>query len=233
MQASSGISPGSYRLEGDCPGSGNPVRPLPALLVQQLTPEGVQRLLELAREAGLMDKDAQYFNARIADAPTTVFTLNADGRHIVVQAYALGEGADDPSVPPQEREARRALQRFIEQFTDLPGTLGADEVGEAGTYDPTALRLLVQKGDPTAGGDLNEPEIAWPLDTPLSGFGRPATGATEGLGGCGTVLGDDLAVLMPAVRNANQISPWTSDGKTYGITFRPLLPDESGCPDGT
>ncbi len=38
---------------------------------------------------------------------------------------------------------------------------------------------------------------------------------------------------MPAVRNANQISPWTSDGKTYGITFRPLLPDESGCPDGT
>src|SRR6266540_2817754 len=156
MQASSGISPGSYRLEGDCPGSGNPVRPcgrrtamgrsrflrlasrcrcspcsapppsgiphptdpdqlvlrveqvggfispaylftrvpmfslfgdgsvitegaqieiypqsaLPPLLVQQLTPEGVQRLLELAREAGLMDKDAQYFNARIADAPT-------------------------------------------------------------------------------------------------------------------------------------------------------------------
>ena len=205
---------------------------LPPLLVQQVTPEGVQRLLELARAAGLMDKDAQYMNPRIADATTTVFTVVADGRTVVVRAYALGEGADDPSLPPQDREGRRALLRFIEQVTDLTGTLGADNVGQPETYEPAALRLLVQKGDPTEGGDLHEPEVAWPLDTPLSEFGQPAAGALAGMGRCGVVEGADLAALMPAVRDANQISPWTSDGKTYGITFRPLLPDESGCDQG-
>jgi hypothetical protein len=44
------------------------------------------------------------------------------------------------------------------------------------------------------------------------------------------VEGDDLATLLPAVQHATQITPWTDDGSTYGIVFRPLLPDESGCP---
>ena len=34
---------------------------------------------------------------------------------------------------------------------------------------------------------------------------------------------------MPLVEQANQLTPWTSDGSQYGLLFRPLLPDESGC----
>jgi len=29
----------------------------------------------------------------------------------------------------------------------------------------------------------------------------------------------------------NAATPWTSGGKTWWLTLRPLLPDESGCAD--
>ncbi len=35
---------------------------------------------------------------------------------------------------------------------------------------------------------------------------------------CGTVAGDDAATLMPLVEQANQLTPWTSDGSQYGLT---------------
>jgi len=47
---------------------------------------------------------------------------------------------------------------------------------------------------------------------------------------CGTVSGQALsALLLPAVREANQLTPWVSGGERYRILFRPLLPDELGC----
>jgi len=43
--------------------------------------------------------------------------------------------------------------------------------------------------------------------------------------------GAQLDTVLAAVAKANQNTPWSSGGNTYSITFRPLLPDESGCAD--
>jgi hypothetical protein len=114
---------------------------------------------------------------------------------------------------------------------NLEKTLPAGAIDAAQPWDPTGLRLFVTEGDPSTGGPAQDP-IAWPLSQPLAEFGQEfAKNGQPGFGTkCGTVEGDDLATLLPDVQKATQITPWTSDGKTYGITFRPLLPDESGCP---
>jgi hypothetical protein len=46
---------------------------------------------------------------------------------------------------------------------------------------------------------------------------------------CGTVTGEDAASLLGLAEQANQLTPWTSDGTSYALLFRPLLPDESDC----
>ena len=33
----------------------------------------------------------------------------------------------------------------------------------------------------------------------------------------------------PAAQDTNTLTPWTSDGRRYGIAFRPLLPDQHDC----
>jgi hypothetical protein len=203
---------------------------LPPVLVQHLSEDAVQRILELAKEAGLLGKDATYMNGGVADATTTVFTVVADGGRHVVQAYALGfEGGH--GLPPGQAEARKALLKFENQMTNLDKVLPAGSFDEPQPWDPTGLRLFVTQGDPSTGGPTQQP-IAWPLDQPLATFGdqfgakgQPGSGAR-----CGTVQGADLDTLLPAVQHATQITPWTDGGSTYGISFRPLLPDESGCP---
>jgi hypothetical protein len=202
---------------------------LPPLLVQHLNEDAVQRILQLAKDAGLLGKDATYSVFGVADAPTTVFTVDADGGRHVVQAYALG--FDGGHLPPGHAEARKALVKFEHQMTDLDTTLPAGSFDQPRPWDPTGLRLFVTKGDPSTAGPTQQP-IAWPLDQPLDTFGDPF--GTKGQPGsdtrCGTVQGADLETLLPAVQHATQISPWTDAGSTYGIAFRPLLPEESGCP---
>jgi hypothetical protein len=48
---------------------------------------------------------------------------------------------------------------------------------------------------------------------------------------CIAVTGKDVERLRPLVARANELTPWKSDGKTYWLRFRPLLPDESRCPE--
>ena len=207
---------------------------LPPVLVQHLTEDGIQRILELAEEAGLLGHDAMYMNHCVADVTTTVFTVVADGGTHVVSAYALGfdEGKNNPCVPENQVEARKALVEFESQMADLSKSLPAGSYDDPQPWDPTGLRLYVTEGDPSTEPGLNQTEIAWPLEENLAEFGDPfGENGDPGFGTrCGTVEGDDLATLLPLAQQATQITPWTSDGKTYGITFRPLFPDESGCP---
>ena len=73
---------------------------------------------------------------------------------------------------------------------------------------------------------LQEKPIAWPLSSPLARFGtETSTPGTR----CGAVTGADLDRLLPLARSANQLTPWTSNGKEYSLAFRVLLPDEHGC----
>ncbi len=197
---------------------------LPNLLAFHLTEEGVQAVLAAARDAGLMEGDRRYPQPCVADAPTTVFTVVADGRTSVVSADALDLGPG--SCPGVDEEARGKLAAFWAKLTDLASWLPEGSVGPEEPYVATEIRIYVRsyRGDP----DLAQEPVTWPLETPLARFGEPFEGALEDVR-CGVVSGADLETLRPLLERTSQLTPWESEGERYGLLLRPLLPDEHGC----
>ena len=203
---------------------------LPNLRVTTISQDAIQVILQAARAAGLFGPDRHYLSAVVADAPTTTFTLVAAGVRHVISANALGVDTGHPSgqMSEQERLARVALQAFRAKLSNLATWLPKGSIGQDRVYVPTGLRVFAQAGAPDQQPGLREPVINWPLAVPLASFGSPLPTA-PGLR-CGAIAGTDLAKLLPVAGRANQLSPWRSGGATYSVTFRPLLPDESGCP---
>ncbi len=197
---------------------------LPNLIVTPITEDGVQVILEAARDAGLLGPDRTYDYPCIMDAATTTFTLNADGATHAVSAYALGDGMGG-ECPGVDDDARRKLFDFSSKLGDLRSWLPQGSIGEERAYEPTALRVYVQPYVPDP--NLEQPVVDWPLDTPLASFGDPVSAVPDTR--CGVVEGDELEKLLPEAQRANELTPWRSDGEDHRLLFRPLLPDERGC----
>jgi len=198
---------------------------LPNLQVTHLSEEAIQAILSAARDAGLMDGDATYGYDCIADAPTTTFTVVAEGRTNVVSAYALGFDAGAGDCPGVDVEARAALATFQADLGDLRTLVPEGSIGQEEPYTAAQMRVFVlpYRGEP----ELPQQPVGWPLAGSLEAFGEPLDIVEEAR--CGVVGGRDLADLLPAASNANQLTPWTSGGTEYRLIFRPLLPDEHGC----
>jgi hypothetical protein len=214
-----------------------PAPALPNLRQVRLTEAGIQEVLAAAQAAGLLDGDKQYSNNLVADAPTTVFTVNANGKTTIVSAYALNFD-DDPNWTAEERAAIAKLREFAAQTFDV--TSWVDPANVASGDEPYPIdRLQVvaspidpslatpDPNDPTA----NQPPMDWPLSTPIS----EATPNTDLLGPdpgytCGVIEGADAATLVAAAQQANVLTPWISEGTNYILWLRPLLPNETGCP---
>jgi hypothetical protein len=197
---------------------------LPNLLVQTISEDGVQAILAAAKDAGLLGPDHSYDYMTVSDAPTTTFTVNADGSTHVISAYALamGQGNAGPDKAPLD-----ALAAFAAKLGDLSSWLPNGAVGDQTQFDPSGLRVYVQDYSQAGDGALPEATVDWPLAQPLASFGDPL----ENLVGtsCGAVTGSDFATLYPLVKKANEITPWLSEGTKYLLLFRPLLPGEQGC----
>jgi hypothetical protein len=195
---------------------------LPGLARTPITEDGVQAILEAARDAGLMEGDATYGDQCIADAATTVFTTNAKGSTSVVSAYALDVEPAGSCGSKEETKARAALAEFQAELGDLKSWLPQGSVGEETPFDPTEMRVYVlpYQGDP----ELPQEAMDWPLETPLSTFGEPLANDPETR--CGVITGDELDQVHAASQSANQLTPWLSDGTKFRLILRPLLPDE-------
>jgi hypothetical protein len=199
---------------------------LPNLIERNLSQSGVDAIVGAARKAGLRGEDRQFPLDTVADAPTTTFTLLTGGTRHVTSVYALGM-EESAGLPVRDREARKALTDFHARLTGLESWLPDGSVGPEHSFAIQKLRLFVRPGAPVAEDpSLQQPPAEWPLSQPLSEFGGPAKQPELR---CGVVAGDDLELLLPRVMQASQLTPWTSEGITYTLLFRPLLPDESGC----
>lgn len=204
---------------------------LPSLVTLRVSEDGLQKALGDARTAGLLGPDAQYPGGPIMDAPTTTFTVAADGRTHVITAYALQEGgAGDQTLDPAVRAARAALLAFEQRASDARSWLGTTVVETEHQFEPTAIRIFSIAAQPAGQGGITPSVVDWPLSAQLASFGAPF-GSSDMR--CGVVSGSDLARLLPLLRTSNQLTYWRSGGSTYQLTLRPLLPDESGCPTGT
>jgi hypothetical protein len=206
---------------------------MPPLLVRRLSESGMQTILQMVAQTGLFTQNRELNGALqfVADAPTTVFTLHADGREVAISVYALGMWGDEPprGVTAAELDAHRALVSLSERLTNLD--LRADAWKDAGweAFTPAAWRLFVRNADadaPDPSGIANQ-LVAWPAATDAASFGEPSVQQMR----CGIVTGAVAQAWFTALMRANQLTRFTSSGHHYQVQPRALLPDEARtCP---
>jgi hypothetical protein len=193
---------------------------LPNLQVQQITPELVQSLVNQGVAAGVRN-GADFGHPGVADAPTTRITVvSAAGKQVVtVDALAQAQ-PNDRRLTADQQTARTKLAAFVQKLEGLPVQKG---VPAPVAYQPTGIAVFASPYTPPASGPASTPK-AWPGPALPGAPIDPATKA-----GCVAVTGPQAASVLTAAKSANQLTPWTAGSAKWQITFRPLLPDETGC----
>jgi hypothetical protein len=188
---------------------------LPNLQVTQLTPQGVGQVLQAALDSGFSGPDRDIGDL-VLDAGATVFTITtADGTH-VTRLHGHNQG-------PEVAAALRFQEALLAPREWFQGAV----VGEDRPFEWDRLQVL---SVPMTADQMPDPalvnEVEWPLD-PLADLGVVLEPGQEYR--CAVIEGDDLDVLRPHAQAANQLTLFESEGETYQLRLRPLLPGEDGC----
>lgn len=210
------------------PGATIMIYPGPALVPLQETTiaDGeVAELLALADELGLADEPLDYGQPPVADAPDTVVTISTASGTVEQRASALAEaggpeGAADPSLTDDQREARRRLQELVEAVEGK-----AFDGSPASAHEPHGYLARAVAEDPAVAEGSDEPRprvVDWPVD-----LLEPAQ-----IGDCAAFEEDAARALESLFRDADQLTFFRdAGGRTWRVTVRPLLPHETGCDD--
>lgn len=195
-----------------------PAPALPNLQVAEIGEDDVQDLVDRALAAGVADT-ADLGMPPVADAPSTRFTLVTSEGTYEREVYALWETPEGSGLTPEQDEARSRLSDLLAALTD-PGTVTTTP------YAPESVAAVVTPWiDPQDG--LAQAGLPWPGPALP---GQPTGGPPDVT--CVTASGAEAQALLAAAGNGNAATPWlTGDGSRWSVTFRPLLPDETGCAD--
>ena len=180
---------------------------LPNIQISPVTEAGVQDLLGLADEHGLL-ADVEYTDpTNIADAPNTVVEIAANGETFRHSAYALG--LDEETDP-----ARRALADFVAAATGDWMYGPNPEVGPQEQFQGEHFLIRASEvGDYT--GEIEPTVVEWPADASV----RLADAAE-----CATIPTSEVGELFAG---ANQLTFFAEDGITYQLTVKPQLPGDA------
>jgi hypothetical protein len=188
------------------------------LRTARLSEAQVQSLIQFALDdGGLAIARADYANPMVADAPTAVFTINADNDSKTVSAMGLGH-QQQPGPDSAVLERLATLADRLSDF-DHGGSLASDP------YVPTAYRGVLTEATGVAGVPVRD----WPWPAlKVSDFTLPKDPnvlqqATR------TLTPDEVAALkVEGSQNGIAGGIWVraTDGKLYSLVVRPLLPDE-------
>ena len=183
-----------------------------------LNEEQVQELLEFAlSDGGLAVARDEYQNPLVADAPTSVFTINAENDSKTVMVVALGmEGEPGP-----DTAVLRQLNALGERLRDFDegGTIATDP------YEAPAYRGVILEQEGIQGVNT----IAWPWDDIApEDFTLPADGNALQQGTHTLTPEQAAAVGVEGFENGIMTGVYLTgpDGKIYSLVIRPLLPDE-------
>ncbi|MEV7230154.1 MULTISPECIES: hypothetical protein [Polymorphospora] len=199
---------------------------LPNLQVQTINANDVDALIERALAAGV-GQATDFGQPPVADAASTRITVTTSDGEKVLEVYALEETPEDGAgLNATQVDARAKVKEFVASLNDLSGTLGAGAVGAPQPYVPTAVAAIAEPwvaGDPALPAP---PEVAWP------GPALPGKPVGPGLEvGCVSADGEAATKVLSAAGTATSATPWTSEGKSFTVHLRPLLPDETDCAD--
>lgn len=184
----------------------------------QFTEDQVQQLLLHAlNDGGLAIARENYDNPMVADAPTTVFTINADNDTKTVNAMALGmENQPGPDT---------AILAKLAALAELLGNFDGGKLEASQPYVATAYRGVILEQQGLQGVKI----VEWPwTDLKPADFALPADA---------NALQQGTATLTPEQAAAVGVEPFengissgvfikAADGKVYSLVIRPLLPDE-------
>jgi hypothetical protein len=189
------------------------------LRTAKLNEAQIQSLIKYALDdGGLAIARDSYMNPMIADAPTAVFTINADNDSKTVSAMGLGHD-QQPGPDSAVLERLATLADRLQDF-DQGGSLASDP------YVPTAYRGVLTE---QTGGVGAVAVRAWPwpelkpTDFALPKDPNVLQQATR------TLTPDEVATLkVEGSTNGISSGIWvrTENGKLYSLVVRPLLPDE-------
>jgi hypothetical protein len=207
---------GTVIYVSNAPVEWQPNRPMTGspILAAKLSEEQIQSLLEYALgEGGLAIAREQYDNPLVADAPTAVFEINADGDSKTVSVMALGMERE----PGPDTAVLASLGELAERLRD--GSIGGQPyVAEAYrgvlTESPGAEGIVIADW-PWPGltvADFSPPEDPNALPQ-LTRIFTPEEAAATGVTG---------------FENGIQGGLWYrgDDDKVYSFVLRPLLPDD-------
>lgn len=186
------------------------IRPL---FQRSITEEGLQTLLALADESEMLQEPPEYpTNPMIADAPDTVITLAADGGTFTHRAYALN--IDEESDPDRAR-----LADFSTALRDLPGVVGAANLGEQQPYTGSQYRFMTMPVNMADyAGNEPSPEVReWPADAPV----RLADAAE-----CALLDAADVETLLA---DTTEWTFFTDADVTYQLFVAHVLPGDAAC----
>jgi hypothetical protein len=140
-----------------------------------------------------------------------------------VAVEALGEAQpNDKSLTEAQRTARNKLNAYVEKLNGLSGAAG---MPAAVAYDPDALAVLPRPWTDPGSGQPQAKTVEWTGPSLPGEYLNPDIKI-----GCVVVTGADKTKILAAAKDATAITPWSTYGKKWLITFRPLLPDEAqGC----
>jgi len=182
----------------------------------KLDEDQIQELLDFAITQGALGTARDVYMGNIADAPSTIFTLNAGGVQKVVTINGLSEVTD----PGPDALARAAFYKLYARLSDFDrgGTVDSD------VYEPAAYRGVLMEREPQA---VEAKAWPWPA-IKLADFVDP--NAVEGgirlphrTTTPDEVIALDIKDFTGGLQNVVLKAP---DGKIYGLTLRPLLVDE-------
>lgn len=132
---------------------------------------------------------------------------------------------------PCEAEAGspEAFAAFWQEITMLDPWI-ASELGPSNQYQPERVALLLTAPTAPQPGP-GQQTVTWPLEKTFAQIAIDYLGQTGAA--CVTLSGDDLAQVLPALLDANQLTVFVdSDDTSLSATGVVLMPgEESPCPD--
>ncbi|MBY8870371.1 hypothetical protein K7640_00755 [Micromonospora sp. PLK6-60] len=189
---------------------------LPNIQVGKLSAGEVTKLVEQARAAGV-GGTADLGTPPITDVATTRFTVRGPVGTEELTVYALHEATGpEAGLTAEQRAARDKLRAFADRLINPTGA----------TTQPYQPAVVAAVAEPWVATEENQHQV----EVPWPGPALPGASLGDGLElGCVTVTGPAVRQVIDAAAKANTATPWTSGGKRWTVTLRPLLPDETDC----